>query len=244
MNKRSVLISTVLAAGLTWGLPANAGSMDFAPAPHWSGFYLGVNVGAGSFDAEITDLSDGIFDEEGSGVGLRSFDAVYGAQIGVNWQRGSAVFGLEADFNGTGYDRRLTFDDGDHIAEASWNWFSTVRARLGLAVDNVMIYVTGGLAIVRVDYCGADNACVTDSGDNIAFSKTELGFVAGVGTELLIDPNWSLKAEYLYIDAGEEIRGNDGDTEQGQFESNAHIFRVGLNYHIRDSLVPLEPSLK
>lgn len=243
MNRKFGMIGVIAAAGLACTTPAHAGSLEAPLAPpNWTGFYLGISGGVGSFDAEVTDLDDDMFDQEGAGVDLQSFDGVYGAQVGVNWQHRSAVLGLEADISGTGYDEKLEFDGGDHLAEASWDWFSTVRARVGLAVDNVMVYATGGLAIVRVDYCGADGECVTDGDEDIAFSETELGFAAGVGTEILIDTNWSFKAEYLYIDAGEEIRQYDDDDsdQKAQFESNAHIFRVGLNYHIRDIAAPLE----
>jgi len=237
MKKSNQLIGVAVAAALIWALPANAGSLEPVPAPHWTGFYLGVNVGVGSFDGDVMDLEEDMFDDEDltQSVGLQSFEGVYGIQTGTNFQLGSAVLGLEADISGTRFDERVEIDS-DITAEAGWDWFGTVRARLGLAVDNTLVYVTGGLAIVRANYCGADGECVTDGDEDLAFSDTKLGFAAGAGTEILIDPNWSLKAEYLFIDAGEETRQYDDDDEdqKARFESSAHIFRIGLNYHVRD----------
>jgi outer membrane immunogenic protein len=240
--KRLSLVLTPLVGLVIWpGVSAQAGSWQ--ETPNWSGFYIGVNGGVGSFDAEITDLTGDMFDEEGAGVGLQSFDFVYGAQAGINWQRGSAVLGLEVDINGTTYDERLEFQAGDHDSKAAWKWFSTVRARVGLAVDNALVYATGGVAIIRAEYCGADGVCVSDGDRDIAFTTTELGFAAGAGAEIQIDPDWSLKAEYLYVDAGEDIRRYDTSSEEdAQFSSNAHIFRVGLNYHLRELPPVLETA--
>jgi len=244
MKKSNQLIGVAVAAALIWALPANAGSLEPMPARHWTGFYFGVNAGAGSFDASVTDLEEDMLSDDTDGVIINpnAFGAVYGAQVGVNRQWGHGFFGIEADFSGTSFDERVEIDEGDHFAEATWDWFSTVRARVGIAVDNAVFYATGGLAIVRVDYCGADGECVTDGDEDLAFSDTKLGFAAGAGTEILIDPNWSLKAEYLFIDAGEETRQYDDDdeTQKARFESSAHIFRVGLNYHVRDVPPALE----
>jgi len=241
---------SLLVAGLVGTLTSSSALVQAEPRPAmpiWSGVYFGVNGGAGSFDAEVMDLEQDMFDDEDvtKGVGLQSFEGVYGIQAGANLQLGTAVLGLEADINGTKYDERLEFgDDFDFTAEAGWDWFGTVRARLGVAVENTLVYATGGLAIVRVDYCGADDQCVTDDGDDLAFEETELGFAAGVGAEVQIDPAWSLKSEYLYVDAGEEIRQYDDDQpdQKARFESNAHIFRVGLNYHVRDVPLMLESA--
>jgi len=243
MKEQFSVVSAVIAAGFIWAQTANAGSLEPVPTPHWTGFYLGVNVGAGSFDGDVMDLEEDMFDDEDltQSVGLQSFEGVYGIQTGTNFQLGSAVLGLEADISGTRFDERVEIDS-DITAEAGWDWFGTVRARLGLAVDNTLVYVTGGLAIVRANYCGADGECVTDGDQDLAFSDTKLGFAAGAGTEILIDPNWSLKAEYLFIDAGEETRQYDDDDEdqKARFESSAHIFRIGLNYHVRDLPTVLE----
>jgi len=244
MKKSNQLMGVAAAAALIWALPANAGSLEPTPAPHWTGFYLGVNVGGGSFDGDVTDLDEDLLadTEDGISVNLTGFGAVYGAQMGVNRQWGNGFFGLEADFSGTTFDEKVVLDRGDHRAEVAWDWFSTVRARVGVAIENAVFYATGGLAIVRADYCGASDECVTDGDDALAFTDTKLGFAAGAGTEILIDPNWSLKAEYLFIDAGEETRQYDDDNEdqKAQFESSAHIFRVGLNYHVRDVPPALE----
>lgn len=78
-----------------------------------------------------------------------------------------------------------------------------------------------------------------DGDDALAFSDTKLGLAAGGGAEILVDPNWSLKAEYLFIDTGEDTRNYDDD-EKAQFQTSAHLILVGLNDHVRDVPPALE----
>jgi outer membrane immunogenic protein len=83
-------------------------------------------------------------------------------------------------------------------------------------MNNVLIYATGGLA-----YGGGR----VDLG---AFNETQMhfGWTLGAGVEVGLTPNWSAKAEYLYVrleDQGYVLTGvNNG------FESN--VFRLGVNY--------------
>ena len=57
-----------------------------------------------------------------------------------NWQHGAFVYGAEADFSLSGAED--TF--------APWQfsnpWFGTVRGRAGVAINNVLVYGTAGLA--------------------------------------------------------------------------------------------------
>jgi outer membrane immunogenic protein len=136
-----------------------------APAPvfTWTGFYVGVNAGWGwrDDDEESVVVSPGpgtpgfagtlIFpnSEDGGFVG--------GGQIGYNYQIGSFVVGLETDIQwaDTGDDENALFVPGPgfsgtfipgRLENNLSDWFGTVRARAGVAIDRVLIYATGGLA--------------------------------------------------------------------------------------------------
>ena len=72
-----------------------------------------------------------------------------GGQIGYNFRTGAFVFGVEADIqyadlsskaNWGGYN--YSFDGGGS------QYFGTVRARVGYAIDRVLVYVTGGRPMV------------------------------------------------------------------------------------------------
>lgn len=130
-----------------------------APAPvfTWTGFYAGVNAGWGwrSDDSEAVVVG-------GVAPGTLFFDNnndggfVLGGQIGYNYQIGSFVVGLEADLQWADTDQDEdvrfvpagapgTFIPGEFSNDFS-DWFGTVRARAGVAIDRVLIYATGGLA--------------------------------------------------------------------------------------------------
>ena len=78
-------------------------------------------------------------------------------------------------------------------------WFGTTRARAGVVVDNLLLYVTGGLAYANFkrNYTyfqdGPAHANVFSS------DSTKIGWAAGVGAEWAFANNWTLKGEFLYM---------------------------------------------
>src|SRR5262249_25089583 len=96
-------------AGVLLALPAIAADLGGAPPRRrlkdeppasslplysWSGLYIGVHVGYGWSDLDWTALGTTVSDNGGGWLG--------GGQIGYNWQRGSLVFGVEADISSSG----------------------------------------------------------------------------------------------------------------------------------------------
>src|SRR5688572_567380 len=67
------------------------GPVAYGPAVSWAGLYAGASAGYGWGAGK--QLSDGRFETDLDG-------AVYGAQVGYNFQRDNIVFGGEASFNG------------------------------------------------------------------------------------------------------------------------------------------------
>jgi outer membrane protein OmpA-like peptidoglycan-associated protein len=61
----------------------------------------------------------------------------------------------------------------------------------------------------------------------------EEGFAAGGGFAYAFDPNWSMKAEYLYSDFGSlrESASNHFATLTSEAKSRPQIFRIGVDYH-------------
>nr|WP_243367987.1 porin family protein [Microvirga solisilvae] len=128
-----------------------------APIFTWTGFYAGLNAGYGwrSDDRESVVLGGAVpgtlfFDNDDDG------GFVIGGQIGYNYQIGSFVIGLETDIQWADTDEGNavrfvplgaagTFVPGRFDNNLS-DWFGTVRARAGVAIDRVLIYATGGLA--------------------------------------------------------------------------------------------------
>jgi outer membrane immunogenic protein len=149
------------------------------------------------------------------------------------------------------------------------DWFGTVRGRLGYSTGPSLFYVTGGFAYGDVERSGNVVGTTTCSVCNIsrvigipsnsnsfagAYSARTLktGWTLGAGLESKIWDNWSVKAEYLYVDLGSNTdvyttvftKGGLGATVgtvaavRTETSTNRdHIFRVGLNYHFNPTLV-------
>ncbi|WGH77928.1 outer membrane protein [Jannaschia ovalis] len=228
------------AAGIPSELPADTMVISAAPVS-WSGPYAGANLGFGGFGTGVTDLADDMFDGEGAEMNLFGDDFFGGVQAGFNMSSGRLVYGVEVDIQGTGFDETGFMDGDDHRAAASWNWFATLRGRAGVSVDNSLLYVTGGLAYVDADYCGSDGDCTTDGDDQLAFTDGRLGYAVGAGVETKLSGNLSMKAEYLYIDVPEFQKPYDDD-EVASFATQAHLFRLGLNYHFGQPSTSLAAS--
>jgi outer membrane immunogenic protein len=133
-----------------------------------------------------------------------------GGQFGYNWQRDKWLFGLEADFQGSGERGSVITCDvvgcpaASTVGSADWRlrWFGTARGRVGfLPTERLVLYATGGLAYgqIDVDYTSGINGNPLTAA---SVRTTRVGYVVGAGAEAAIDRNWSIKGEYLYMDLG------------------------------------------
>lgn len=134
-----------------------------------------------------------------------------GIDGGFNWQHGNFVYGAEADINFSGASD--TF--------APWQfsnpWFGTLRGRAGVAVGNVLVYGTAGLAYGEL---------TADTAGNLSESRTSLGWVAGGGMEVGFMPHWSARAEWLYLDLSDRAFSVTA-TNNGLA---ANLIRLGVDY--------------
>jgi outer membrane immunogenic protein len=201
------------------------------PAPSWTGFYIGGNVGYGwdntssGVSAASTDptLAPALAAELAAGVYPTSLSpsakgVIGGGQVGYNWQLASqGLIGLEADLQGSGIKGSASqtlsaplFDTTSTGVTKSIDWFGTVRGRLGLLVTpQWLLYGTGGFAYgqAKSSFSTTDlTAGCVPPGISIcaagASSGVRTGWTAGAGAEAMLTPNWSVKVEYLYVDLG------------------------------------------
>jgi outer membrane immunogenic protein len=123
-----------------------------------------------------------------------------------------------------------------------------VRGRLGfLPRDDIMLYAAAGFAYGEVSTLGAlgdgNRLCALDFYCSAgAFSGFALGWTGGAGLEYAVARNWSLKAEWLYVDLGRQNYAIDafGGSIAGGFPANfaassasaTHLIRTGFNYRI------------
>ncbi len=183
----------------------------YNPVYNWTGFYIGIN-GGGGWGRSRWDTADS-FNTSGWLVG---------GTAGYNWQMGQTVLGLEGDVNWANI-KGSTTTFCPLGCNTSDTWLATFRGRIGYAFDRVLPYVTGGLAVGDIK---ASTPLLPGA------SQTNVGWTVGGGIEFAAAGNWSVKAEYLYVDLG---KFNCGISCNGLFATDnvtysTNIFRGGLNY--------------
>src|SRR5262245_4819901 len=193
------IVGLMLATGPA--LAADISPFGKAPSPtglgyNWSGPYFGINLGY--LWGTVTTLR----------VNPRGFAG--GVQAGYNWQVGQAVFGGEADLQVSAAE--------DTFAPFTFSnpWFGTVRGRAGYAFDNVLLYATAGLAYGRgrLEIPG------------LSETRTHLGWAGGGGVEIGLTPDWSAKAEYLFIGLSDKTYVVSGINSG----IDSHLVRAGVSY--------------
>jgi outer membrane immunogenic protein len=255
LSSVALLTLGLAAPALAADLPVKAPPLVPVAIYSWTGFYAGIN-GGGGFTQDRTVIVNETFAGvpfvggtwPGTGnFGSRSASGGFGGgQIGYNWQRDHIVFGLEADFEGSGITGSSTATLPYVVAPNTitagvserLDWFGTARGRIGWAWDRFMLYATGGFAYGQVK----STLSMSDTfgfSANITDSSTRTGYVVGAGGEYAFNNNWSVKAEYQYIDLGrrtlsgpEFIAGAPSPVfaVNNSMRYDYHTVRVGLNY--------------
>jgi outer membrane immunogenic protein len=219
------------------------------PCAQFGGFYVGGNVGWGSGEHRFRDL-DGFAAEAFNRFGVllpneasRSVNGwAAGVQGGYNWQFRCTLFGIEADYNWTDIEhdfvRTGPLGRATLSVSSSLQSFGTVRARTGVIVDNLLLYVTGGLAYANTERSIALTFANPQFNQGpFSDEKTRLGWTAGFGAEWSFAPNWSLKSEVLYARFETEENAftcrllcEPNRSVRFEHESSAWVTRFGLNY--------------
>ena len=256
---RTLALAAAGLAGLTTlasaaDLPSRAAPAPFISAPviTWNGFYVGVNAGYGFSTNQHNTFCiapGGVVSGAGCtllpNLNTDGDGFVGGGQLGYNLQIGGFVAGFETDIQYTDLGRTTTVSGTFPTAGAAAGTFvtaftarqqldflGTVRARLGFAMDRLLVYVTGGLAYGDV----TTSQTVVFPAGPVYFagrSAIEIGYAAGGGLEYLFTPNLSGKAEALYYDLGRRTVASDpgtGFTRGARFDTEGVIARAGLNY--------------
>jgi outer membrane immunogenic protein len=227
MNLKTFAAALLIGASSTAAMAADLPSRKVAPAPAyaapiftWSGFYLGLQAGYAwdkvSFGTGYNYLGlPGAPVAPFTGFGYANANRggfVGGGHVGYLYQTGPAVFGVEGDVEGTTIS-------GSGLR-------ASLRGRLGFALDRVLFYGTGGLAVAGGNG-GYNNGWNTFGYGNNGGS-TNLGWTAGAGVEYAFAQNWSARLEYRYSDFGSRNIGYFASTSVRRTEN---AVRLGVSYH-------------
>jgi opacity protein-like surface antigen len=227
----------------------------------WTGAYVGVSVGytgaksdsavalSGSWTTESAALQSEVVNRWAASQSLD--DVNFGGQIGYNYQTGGAVLGIEADITALSGNEVLSRNQAStafpalnytYTNRVDPKYMISLKARLGAAMGNTLIYAEGGWGFTKADL-GADilsNGGYSKSG---RLSKTMDGFVVGAGLEHKFTDSVSARISYDYADMGDEsyvTAYNAGSSfapptfnyvETFTQDLRMHLVKVGLNFH-------------
>jgi len=244
--KRAILgVAAVLILGaapaLADGLPSKGRikQTESAPAPSWTGFYIGGGIGAG---AVVHDLSASerlveipeaaLAKPDGGEHNVLNLDGVGGEGIFgtviIGYDRlirPGWVAGVFADFDFSGISTDLNVP---HRFSASLDHQNTwsVGARLGMLTSPTTLwYATAGYTQAEFDVSSSKNIYGLSS-------PTFQGYFVGGGVESILHGNWSLRLEYRFSQFDSETIYNDG--LRVDLEPSMHTARLLLTYKFGD----------
>jgi outer membrane immunogenic protein len=237
MLSRSLLVGVSLLAMASTSYAADliidepAAPIVSAAGYDWSGLYVGVFAGGatgtvdyiGEYSDDLGNLIESDIDVDGWFGGIAA---------GANFQTGSFVLGIEGDIAWTDISGTNEIPDSSSIASLNVDYLGTVRARAGVAFDSVLVYATGGFAYAGGSVGITELDGTTDASEDVTFT----GYAIGLGAEVAVTENISIKGEYLYtaLSSDDVVFSSEDYEIDGDLAVNgdlsAHTFKIGLNY--------------
>lgn len=194
-----------------------------------------------------------------------------GVEAGYNWQISNVVLGIEGDVDsfhlrgnsaGAGVFPCCAPSGFSVTSSVGSDWLATVRGRVGFAADKWLFFASGGVAVTNLkgsfaytDNCFIVPACGGAPGgplttEAMSFSNTKAGYAVGGGIEAALWSNWSIKAEYLYVNfgaisatglitapAGAIFAGSNNNPFTHSFGLSANLVRLGVDYRFGGPVV-------
>jgi outer membrane immunogenic protein len=219
------------------------------PVVNWTGLYFGINAGAvfSHVDAFVPGGNPAlqIAGVPGGGYTIHNDNALVGVQVGLQYQWGSLVAGIEGNWstslNGNGSHDELCpkqsialFNCGARIRE-----IQTAGGRLGWSLGRWLPYVSGGYASAPF-HAEVTNRSLQPIGARILWwDNRATGWYAGAGLDWLAAPDVVLGIEYRHYDFGSRtltplaiVGGGPGllpnDTTRFGLQADSITFRASV----------------
>ena len=172
LSVSALLIAASLSSASAADMPLKAPPPPPAPVYNWTGAYIGVNIGGGWSDRNVSyspndPLAAVLFAPPVNGAppatSFKDSGVLGGLQLGYNWQfNPNWLVGLETDFDWSGMKGSASSSGAlvginpfANTVTERLDWFGTVRARLGyLPTNNLLTYITGGFAYGQIRTTG------------------------------------------------------------------------------------------
>ena len=244
---------TVSAFGADLGTAPPVNPSPVPPPPFaWTSCYAGGHVGGSWASADMTDPAQLVQDSflgAGSTTDITTATTtptgfIGGGQIGCDYQFTSAwVVGIEGAVSGSTMTGSTTVplplgDPGDSaLVTTKTDFIPSVTARIGYAIDRVLLYAKGGVAWAgdKYDVTGVFQG----AGFGFEGLDTRTGWTAGGGIEWAFSGIWSVSAEYDFyqfetgtVSLSDSINALSGPVSTKQ---SVQVVKVGLNFHLWSS---------
>lgn len=238
--------------------PVGKAPPPVAAVPSWTGFYVGVGIGARSSETDAT-VTRHEFPAGFNGLDfcpnfapgcvlsepLNSTAFRFSPYVGLNWQFAPRwVVGIEGDYgfasrtttlNGMVYPARFAMTgQANETFGVKTRWDAGVRARLGFLFNPAtLVYATGGAAWLDVESSSVCSPLIFQTCEDggplvIKNSAVASGWTAGGGIEAMIARNWLVRGEYRYADFG-TVSFTDRRSRQGDTETVS--YNLNLKTH-------------
>jgi outer membrane immunogenic protein len=242
-------------------LPAMAADLAVykAPAPavfSWTGCYVGATAGGTQATSSDTwSPNPAFFGSDASTMTSQTAASVKasgftgGGELGCNYQWSPwLVVGIEGDIQATDLSwghsgaASLPAPLGQFPFNETFtsHWFSTIRARAGYAAGNWLFFGTAGVAFA--DFGATDTMSMPFFGtvNTGSGNTTGTGWTAGGGIEWAFARQWTIKAEYLYVDVSGLTYASANSAAAFGFANSTivhthgdlkeNVGRIGINY--------------
>jgi outer membrane immunogenic protein len=216
--------------------PKPKGKMHMSSDPDhmWAGLSLGINLGYSQSDGDTSfnplPTAASFANLAPQSLLLHPHGVVGGVGAGYDMQHRNWVFGLAADFSGTGItmstvdntiiqNNGTPFGNGFLSARETVDWLATIRGRAGFVVDKrVLFYATGGLAGGGFNYRAQTDFNPGGFADYVAdINRIRIGWTVGAGAEYAIHHHWHAGVEYLYYEFSSEAKAAPSVPVNGSF---------------------------
>jgi len=179
----------------------------------WTGFYAGMDAGFAFNNVQLKSQQLGFTNPSETCNTSSDFSTFFpGIQLGYMYQFPNYfVSGIEADatFNTNQKDTLSCNSNFNHNVYDRFTFKnrmqSSIKGRVGRAVNwnkkILLPYLTAGASFVNVGLTYQN-----EGGDYYFKNTTQAGWLIGAGIEWAFGKNWSLRAEYGYIDYGNTIK--------------------------------------
>jgi outer membrane immunogenic protein len=204
--------SAALSAGSALADGMNRGSIKDAPGycavDRFRGGYIGINGGVVNWTANRTDQDEVLVDS--ATYVQRDWSGVIGGQIGYNWGSGcSTLWGVEIDGDWSNARASTQIIPNaplfDIDIKSRFEGLVTARTRVGIVHDNVLLYLTGGVATGHFNTTYTNRflgiaGVIPGVTNQASVDEWRWGMVAGAGAEWAWTDRVTIRSEVLYVD--------------------------------------------